>query len=75
MFWGLFLTLHDLTLFSDSLTLSLSLSLFFSLSLRPCTPIFDLLENRYGERWLEEQRQLQRLRLEKMVCFFSKGVA
>ena len=43
----------------------------FGLSTRPSTPIFDLLEHRYQERWLAERRALQRRQKEKIsmrVC-------
>ena len=32
---------------------------------RPSTPVFDLLEHRYGERWLEERRDIERRQREK----------
>ena len=35
------------------------------LSCRPSTPVFDLLEHRYGERWLEERREAERKQRQK----------
>ena len=32
---------------------------------RPSTPVFDLLEHRYGERWLEERREAERKQRQK----------
>ena len=33
---------------------------------RPSTPIYDLLEHRYQERWLEERREAERKQREKI---------
>ena len=54
------------TTLSLSLPLPLSLSLYLSLSpLRPSTPVFDLLEHRYGDRWLEERREAEKKQRQK----------
>ncbi|XP_066568746.1 cilia- and flagella-associated protein 77 [Amia ocellicauda] len=37
----------------------------FGVSTRPSTPIFDLLEHKYAQRWLEEQQSAQRVSLER----------
>jgi hypothetical protein len=37
----------------------------FGISTRPSTPVFDLLEHRYGERWLEERREAERKQRQK----------
>ena len=34
---------------------------------RPSTPIFDLLENRYQEKWLAERREIERKQREKLI--------
>ena len=33
---------------------------------RPSTPIYDLLEHRYQERWLDDRREAERKQREKM---------
>ena len=34
---------------------------------RPSTPIYELMENRYQETWLQERREAERIQREKMV--------
>ena len=34
---------------------------------RPSTPLFDLLEHRYQERWLQERREAERRQREKII--------
>ncbi|XP_064396134.1 cilia- and flagella-associated protein 77-like [Halichondria panicea] len=39
----------------------------FGMSTRPSTPIFDLMENKYQEAWLQERREYERKQREKML--------
>lgn len=41
---------------------------------RPSTPVFDLLEHRYGERWLEERREAERKQRQKNYKKVSNGI-
>ena len=38
----------------------------FGVSTRPSTPLFELLENRYGEKWLTERREAERRQRDKI---------
>lgn len=44
----------------------------FSMFSRPCTPLFDLLQHKYKELWMEQQRALtaaQRVEKKKVITF------
>jgi len=38
----------------------------FGISTRPSTPVFDLLEHRYQEKWLQERREAEKKQREKI---------
>ena len=38
----------------------------FGVSTRPSTPLFELLENRYGEKWLTERREAEKRHRDKI---------
>lgn len=64
---------HDIRLRDDSERTSsqskskLQQEMAFGISTRPSTPLFDLLEHRYQERWLQERREAERRQREKII--------